>query len=121
MFDPRNGCRAVTLKLIMSHLFLQSRFILIYVRTYQHSKGSGYQPVMMASVCPEPKSWIWSTASSMLLTISSVSVRFPYSCLGEGACFRFPISFTASFPPSTVMPAWSSCFCVRKALLVSCG
>ena len=58
----------------------------------------------MDSVCDEPNLWMWSMASSIESTSSSVSAREPYSCLGEGASGR-PRARVDFSPPYSVMSA----------------
>ena len=47
---------------------------------------------MIASVWPEPLAWMWSIASSMLSTSSSVNAASPYSCLQSTYC---PVALAA--------------------------
>lgn len=61
-------------------------------------------PVTMDSVCAEPNLWMWSMASSMESTSSSVSASVPYSCLGLGAAGS-PSARVLFSPPYMVMSA----------------
>mmetsp|Transcript_23937 Transcript_23937/g.65703 ORF Transcript_23937/g.65703 Transcript_23937/m.65703 type:complete len:214 (-) Transcript_23937:818-1459(-) len=66
--------------------------------------------VTMVSVWPEPFVWMWSMASCMSPTTSSVTSLEEYSWRAEGAGGRPSIATTRS-PPYTLTPASSNTFC----------
>jgi len=66
----------------------------------EHMHAPAASLVMMVSVCPEPLVWMWSIASCMSPTTSSVTSLEEYSWRGDGAGARPSIVHTRS-PPYT--------------------
>mmetsp|Transcript_4609 Transcript_4609/g.16360 ORF Transcript_4609/g.16360 Transcript_4609/m.16360 type:complete len:205 (-) Transcript_4609:881-1495(-) len=79
----------------------------------KNSSARALSFVMMQSVCDDPFAWMYSIASSMESTISTVSARVPYSCrsAGHGGSES---SFAARAPPNFSTPAASSASATRS-------